>query len=874
MGRLFACLLILGGIGLGCGNEPPLHAVPGPSGGAGGDPIDGHGGSAGSPSGQGGAGGGPIDGPGGAGAGGTPTGGSGGQTPVDPPEPPVPTENPIPAENLLPGDPDWDDTYDAWNRQIEGYADRVSARAGDTVRFMIRSDQPKTATWRLYRIGWYGGAGARRVAEGGPIQVGPQPDCPPARGTGLIRCGWTESFRLSIDPDWLSGIYVLRLQRQDGYTRFVPLVVTDERPADLLLQTASTTYQAYNRWGGNSLYVDDSGLLPLGRATHVSFDRPYASDQGAGQLFRYEIHMARFLERHGYDVTYATNLDLHQHGASLMGGRRAFVTVGHDEYWSGEMRDAAEAIRDRGKALLFFGANQAYWKVRLEAPLGQGNPRVMVCYKGRSRDDPVQGPGVTARFRDPEVDRPENGLVGVMYESWQILSSPFVAGSGFLYENTGLLPGDTLPGLVGYEYDRVVDNGATPPGFTVLSRSPVIDAEGKPGWSESGFYRGPRGSFVFAAGTIEWSFGLGHPTLADPRVERMTANVLREALGIPVPEGVGSGPLPIRPTPMGPFSEVGTVARGLTMPSGVAELPDGSLVVAEPRRHQILRINREGRVEVLAGDGNLSRNPAFDGVPGLRARFYHPTAVLTDEQGDVIVADTYNHVIRKILNDEQRTVITVAGAMGQAGYVDGEGSRARFFMPTGLAFDPASGDILVADMYNHRIRSIELGSWRVRTVAGSGPGDMDGPAFAARFSYPTAVTADDGGRIYAVATGNAKVIRVDVDTARTVTTLAGGSVGFVDGSGNAAALAPQGGIVWDGASLLVSEPTNLRIRRIFPGEDASQTRVRTAAGSGRHGVADGPGDRADFTLPLGLARRRDGTVLICDAASGSIRSLR
>lgn len=363
----------------------------------------------------------------------------------------------------------------------------------------------------------------------------------------------------------------------------------------------------------------------------------------------------------------------------------------------------------------------------------------------------------------------------------------------FLYEGTGLVSDDTLLGLVGYEYDRIVDNGHTPPGFTRLARSPVIDAEGRPGWSEAGFYRAESGALVFAAGSIEWAFGLGHPRYGDPRIERMTANVLREALGVDVPEGVGIGMPPTRPAPTGPFVEVGTVVSGLDAPSDVAELPDGSLVVAAPRRNQILRIDGDGRVEVLAGDGNHSRNPAYDGVPGLRARFYHPVAVLTDEQGDVIVADTYNHVIRKILNDEERTVITLAGSMGVAGHVDGEGAEARFFMPMGLAFDPVSGDILVADAYNHRIRAIERGTWKVRTVAGNGPGNQDGPGVVARFSYPTAVAADEAGRIYAVATGNAKVIRVDPGADRTVTTLASGQVGWNDGNGHVGRAGPTGG---------------------------------------------------------------------------------
>ncbi|WP_373044842.1 N,N-dimethylformamidase beta subunit family domain-containing protein [Vulgatibacter sp.] len=796
---------------------------------------------------------------------------------VDPPRGSPVRHNPIPEENALPGDPTWDDTYDAWNRQIEGYASRATAEAGDVVEVKLHASAARTASWRLYRFGWYGGDGARLVAEGGPVEVEPQPPCPPDATTGLVRCDWETAFSFTVQQAWVSGLYAIRMERDDGYTRFIPLVITDDRRADLLFQAAVTTYQAYNTWGGTSLYADATGTLPLGRATHVGFDRPYDGDQGTGQLLRYEVHMARFLERHGYDVTYATNLDLHARGPSLLGRRGAYLSVGHDEYWSGEMRDAVEIARDRGTDLLFFSANTAYWKVRFEEFAAPNNPRVMVCYKGRSGDDPVQH-DVTARFRDPEVDRPENGLLGVMYESWSLLSAPFVVGDAdaFLFEGTGLRDGDVLQRLVGYEYDRTFDNGATPQGFTVLARSPTLDAEGKPGLSETGWYEAPSGALVFSSGTIEWAHGLGKPGLADPRVERMTANVIERALGIPVPRGVGEGPLPEEADPEGPFAAaVRTVVTGLEAPSSVVELPDGSLAVAEPRQHRILHVGPapQRRVSVLAGDGQLSNNPAYDGVPGAQARFFSPTAVIADENGDVIVADTYNHCIRKILNDPQRTVITVAGSMGQRGSADGAGDEARFFLPMGLAIDPLTSDILVADAGNHRIRAIERGSWQVRTVAGTVGGDVDGPALTARFSYPTAVAAREDGTIYAVASGNAKLVSVARGVDRQVTTLAGGRVGWLDGPGTVALLAPQAGLLWDGEALLLSEPTNYRIRRVVPGASAATTEVGTFAGSGRSGLVDGAAFDASLPLPLGLALGADGTIYVADGANGAIRAI-
>jgi hypothetical protein len=180
--------------------------------------------------------------------------------------------NPIPDENRLPGDPDWmSHVWSSWNHQIEGYTDRVSALAGDTVQVMMRSDTPHAATWALYRLGWYGGAGARKVIEGGAaIEIGLQSPCPHT-STGLIRCQWPVTFTVTIPRDAVSGLYVIRIKRDDRYATFPPLVVRDERTADVLFQAGVSTYQAYNAWGGESLYQDDNDHVPGGFALSVSF---------------------------------------------------------------------------------------------------------------------------------------------------------------------------------------------------------------------------------------------------------------------------------------------------------------------------------------------------------------------------------------------------------------------------------------------------------------------------------------------------------------------------------------------------------------------------------------------------------------------------
>ena len=608
--------------------------------------------------------------------------------------------SPIAAENALPGEPTWAMGADS-NGPLQAYLDRASARAGDVVAVKGSSDVVRPVTWVLYRLGWYGGAGARRVAQGGPAAVGPQPACPIEAGTGMVRCAWATAFEVRLAPELVSGYYAVKLVRDDGWAVFAPLVVVDDRPADLLVQAAVNTWQAYNAWGGESLYADGSGKLPGGLGSRVSFDRPYASLRGLGLLSRYELPFARFLERAGYDVSYTTDLEVAAGGAAHLLRAGAFLSVGHDEYWTGAMRDAAEAARDAGMPLLFFGANAAYWKARYEAPGPGGVPRVLACWKWTAFDpdsDPVSGPERTGRFRDPHIARPENALVGAMYESWLVQRFPLVVAdaASWLYDGTGLREGDVLPLVTAAEYDVAVENGYQPPGTRVVARLPLVDAYGIPGVGTTVHYRAPSGALVFDAATIEWPLGVDRGSdVYDPRIERMTANVLREALGLAVPAGVGGAP-PDRPVlftpPHGPSaSTVSTAATGLGAISGVAVLADGSLVAATPRAHRVMRVNAAGAVESLAGDGNLSSSQSYDGVPGAQARFYAPTAVLAMPDGSVLVSDTMNDCIRRIAPDGSRTVTTFAGRIGAAGYVDGDAATARFRRPLGLARDPVSG---------------------------------------------------------------------------------------------------------------------------------------------------------------------------------------
>jgi DNA-binding beta-propeller fold protein YncE len=787
--------------------------------------------------------------------------------------------NPIIAENAHQGTSSWDRmTTRAQHGEIEGYADHVSAHAGDMVQIMVNADSAHLITWQLIRLGWYGGAGGRLITTGGPIAVSPQTPCPIVPQTGLIRCSWSPSFPFEVTSDLVSGLYLFKLTRDDGLSTWVPLVIRDDRPADLLFQSSVLTAQAYNDWHGESLYDNNNGrIVSLGHAVEVSFDRPYVEDTGSGQMLRYEMHLARFLERYGYDVTYTTNLDVVRGGVALVAHCGAFLSVGHDEYWPKAERDALDAARDEGVPLLFFGANAGYWQVRLTDDAGGGaGPRDVIGWKEMWQQDPDPGPELTCSFRNPILNRPENGLIGIMYNSWVDVRAPFTVAdeSHWLFTGTGLHNGDTIPWLIGYEGDGRFDNGFEPDELQVAAQIPVVSVDGTVETACTTSYRAASGALVFAAGTIEWSYGFETTGVADPRIGRMTANVLREALGLSLPQGLGPASVPA-PIISGPFApDVSTVVSGLAGVISAVARPDGSLVAVDAVHNRILQVSADASrtVSVLAGTGDNGNTGWDSAQPGLQAQFSRPTEALLDPNGNVLVADTGNHCLRMILNDADHTVSTIAGQCGREGWTDGPSASALFFDPTALAMDPVTGALLVADTWNSVIRAVDLATGTTKTVVGIGQGDVDGPAAEAELDFPTALAADPAGNLYIVESGSLRVVRVGTDPDRTVTTLAGGYECGDDGPGTTACLGTQLGLVWSNGALYLPDGANGRIRRLVPGVGASDTQVTTLAGCGS-GELDGTGAAARFLMPAGLAVAADGSLLVTDYGAGSIRTV-
>ena len=315
-------------------------------------------------------------------------------------------------------------------------------------------------------------------------------------------------------------------------------------------------------------------------------------------------------------------------------------------------------------------------------------------------------------------------------------------------------------------------------------------------------------------------------------------------------------------------------AARFNFPNGVAVDSAGSVYVADTYNNSIRRITPAGVVTTLAGKAGMIVIDSITGLPsgnyadgtGTAARFYFPTSVTVDNSGNVYVADTKNNIIRRI--NSAGTVTTFAGTAGSSGSADGTASEARFNQPNGVAVDGA-GNVYVADTSNYTIRRISPAGV-VTTLAGSAlsSGSTDGIGSAARFNFPDGLTLDATGNVYVADTYNHIIRRIT--PAGEVTTLAGvaGMIGSVDGTGTAARFNNPRSVAADSSgNIYLADGNNHTFRRITPAGV-----VTTLAGKGGvDGSADGIGNSARFFYPTGVALDNSGVAYVTDSFNNTIR---
>ncbi|MDI4645005.1 N,N-dimethylformamidase beta subunit family domain-containing protein [Cohnella hashimotonis] len=422
---------------------------------------------------------------------------------------------------------------------IEGFASAASVYPGERIDFMVSLNPAGAYTIDIYRLGYYGGKGGRHVRQLGPLGGSPQP-MPMETIERLRECEWETGASLVVPDDWPSGVYLAKLSREEPQRAqsYIIFVVKRRGPADIVVQVSDLTWQAYNKWPGiNSLY-DDGTPYPWyqGPNVRVSFNRPYSKycqivdspmSCGSGQFLLWEFPLAHWLEAEGYDVAYCSNVDLHEE-SDWAGKCRVFVSVGHDEYWTRRMYDNAAAARDEGVSLLFLSGNALCHEI--------------VTYGEEGK--PFRSFARHKRFYD-EHKLMGSSTFGSAYGDWTVARPEH-----WMFEGTGMKKGDAIPGLVGWEYHGAPFKEIE--GLEVVAESrlfripePDDDKLVKPEHGIHGavIYPGPRGNWVFNAGTIWWANGLSSPPGhipasgtfgrtqgVDARVQTITRNLLSECL--------------------------------------------------------------------------------------------------------------------------------------------------------------------------------------------------------------------------------------------------------------------------------------------------------------------------------------------------------
>jgi hypothetical protein len=478
------------------------------------------------------------------------------------------TGNAIVNENCFPRTSAWKttDAVRVYDGGIEGFASGSSVNAGGSVDLRIQAAEVVAYHIEIYRTGDYGGTQGRLMSEIRGLAADWQPDYyREATTTGLTDCSaWSVSTTITTSSAWTSGVYVLKLVRDDNGNdnEILSIVRDDGSHSDLLYQVPTMTYEAYNNYDGKSLYTFESSgsntVSGTPRAVRVSFDRPYAQPS-TGASFRFDwytrtdVAAVSWLEAQGYDITYVADEDLDADGAQAR-NHKALISGAHDEYWTQAMEDAAYAARDAGTSLFFLGANASYWKVRMAASTISGRAgRVVVRYKTIEGGPADPSGTATTTWRDPSgPNRPENGLIGEMYvgdNSGTFFPLRVSAAEGrnrvWRYTSLQTLAAGTSASigtaLVGWEWDSRQSNGVEPAGVTTVAASPTTGnlIQGNGAFTSTGdatqmttLYRASSGALVFASDTNHWARGLqvnvngvGEPS---QRIQQATVNVVAD----------------------------------------------------------------------------------------------------------------------------------------------------------------------------------------------------------------------------------------------------------------------------------------------------------------------------------------------------------
>ena len=541
--------------------------------------------------------------------------------------------NPIVCENSKAGTPmeDWFSPNAYGN--VEGFTSAESYQAGDTVNFKIQSPTPYHV--EIYRLGYYGGDGAREMSTaaqasatypanfttngqaGSPIDTkvtdgtpdGKALTCNSNAGTGLVDCGnWPVTATWQVPSDAVSGLYIANFDQTDGNGLMpYPFVIrNDSGHSAIVVQTDDETWQAYNQWGGQSLY-QGAGPAPDGRAYQVSYNRPLdiGGDNG---VYGSEFEMISWLEQNGYDVSYMSGVDMSTHGSTLLLNHKMFMSSGHDEYWTQDQFNNALAARKAGVDETFFSGNEVSWETRFGASADGTNTanRTLICYKETKLEFPtpdgIADPSSTwtGAFLDPGAAakgapyNPQNILTGSLFTVNGYRSDAITVPGTYaklrLWRNTTVAAltasqTATFPtGTLGYEWDSDLQDSTRPSGEIDLSSTTVDITSGQflrldygnnygTGTATHNLveFRDPTSNaLVFGTGTVQWSWGLTNVPTADPSATVVTADKRMQQATVNILADMGLQPQTLQSGLVAATASTDTTGPTVTVNSPVA----------------------------------------------------------------------------------------------------------------------------------------------------------------------------------------------------------------------------------------------------------------------------------------------------------------
>lgn len=542
----------------------------------------------------------------------------------------VPVTNAVACENSKPGSSplDWY-VPGTGDTAIAGYGTSMSVNAGDSIGFKVKTAASSYHV-NIFRLGYYQGLGAREVqANVLPTAALPQtqPACQQFSSTGLIDCGnWAVSASWTVPATAVSGLYIAVLTRDDtaptadhsGVSQIPFVVRNDSSTSDIVVQTSDETWQAYNSYGGNSLYgctvsCPPGNPLAYKAAFKVSYNRPffYQNINDPNWFESSEYPMIFFLEQNGYDLSYISGLDTGTKPA-LLANHKVFMSSGHDEYWSGQQRTNVENARDHGLNLAFFTGNEVFWRTRWEpSQAGATTPnRTLVAYKDTHFNAPTDPVEWTGTWRDPRFGtatgggNPENALTGQIFlvnsgttditvpaayakqRLWRNTAASSLTGSQVLTLGSGL-------GVLGYEWDVDADDGFRPAGLIDMSSTTYNAPEVFTDYGSTlapatathhlTMYKAPSGALVFGSGTVQWSWGLsvagtvqwawgqpdGRPN-TDKNMQQATINLLADMHSQPATLMASLVPASATADTTAPTSSITAPAPGTTVADGTS----------------------------------------------------------------------------------------------------------------------------------------------------------------------------------------------------------------------------------------------------------------------------------------------------------------